>query len=126
LAYRANDAINRRDLDALLALIDPSVEFTSLIVNLEGGGAYHGHNGIRTWWEAVFGVFPDYSSEIEEVRELGDMTVMRARQRGRGLESDAPTVQTRWFVTEWRNGKAIWAGVFRNEAEALEAAGLSE
>ena len=37
LAHRANDAFNRHDFDALLALIDPNIEFTSRIVELEGG-----------------------------------------------------------------------------------------
>jgi SnoaL-like domain len=126
LAYQVTDAINRHDLDALLALTDPNVEFTTLIVNLEGGGPYHGHDGVRKFWEILLGVFPDYSSEIEEVRDLGAVTVVRARQRGRGFESDAPAEQTRWFVAEWRTGKAIWWGVFQSEADALEAAGLRE
>jgi hypothetical protein len=34
--------------------------------------------------------------------------------------------QTNWDVTEWRDMKAIWWRTFRTEAEALEAAGLSE
>jgi hypothetical protein len=38
--YRAMDAFNRRDLDAFLALADPSVEFTPYVVGLEG--SYHG------------------------------------------------------------------------------------
>ena len=35
--YRAYDAFNRRDLDASLALIDPEVELTPRIMELEGG-----------------------------------------------------------------------------------------
>jgi hypothetical protein len=31
-----------------------------------------------------------------------------------------------WFVTRWRNGKAIWRLTFQSEAEALETAGLRE
>ena len=34
--------------------------------------------------------------------------------------------QTSWQVIEWRQKKAIWWGIFLSEAEALEAAGLSE
>jgi hypothetical protein len=40
--------------------------------------------------------------------------------------SNAPMKQTNWDVTEWRDKKAIWWRTFRIEAEALEAAGLSE
>src|SRR5829696_7188738 len=126
LAYRANDAFNRRDLDAWLALTDPNVEFTTQIMKLESGGPYHGHEGTRKWWEALLGAFANFSGEIEEVRDLGDMTVMRVHQRAQGIESDAPTEETQWIATQWRNGRATWWGVFQSEGDALEAAGLRD
>ena len=36
LLYRAYGAFNRRDLDAFLALMDPEVELTTRIMELEG------------------------------------------------------------------------------------------
>jgi ketosteroid isomerase-like protein len=126
LHRRAIDAFNRRDLDAFLALTDPDVEFISRIVELEGGGPYRGHDGIRRWWEDLFGVFPDFSAKVEEVQDLGDVTVTRVRQHSQGVESDAPADQTQWIVTEWRHQKAIWWGTFLSEAEAIDAAGLRE
>jgi hypothetical protein len=71
--------------------------------------------------EQQFSVFPDFSGEIEEIRDLGDITVALVRVRGHGMESDVPTEGMSWQVTEWRNGKAIWFRDFRSEAEALEA-----
>jgi ketosteroid isomerase-like protein len=126
LAHRLTDAFKRRDLDAFLALCDPDAAFHSRLVELEGGGPFRGHDGIRSWWENILAVSPDFSAETDEVRDAGDMTVSRVRQRGRGGESDAPMDQTQWIVTRWRNGKAIWSRVFLSEAEALEAAGLRE
>jgi ketosteroid isomerase-like protein len=126
LYYRVTAAINRRDLDAVLTLSDPDIEFVPRIVEVEGGGSYCGHDGVRSWWENLFGVFPDFRSEVEEVRDLGDVTVARVRLCGQGMGSDAPTEQRSWVVYEWRDMKTIWWGTFRSEAEALEAAGLSE
>jgi ketosteroid isomerase-like protein len=141
LMYEANDAFNRRDLDALLALsdpdvefipdallalLDPEVEFIPRIVQVEGGVPYRGYDGVRSWWENLLGVSPDFSSEIDEVRDLGDVTVARVRLRGHGIESGATMEQTSWQVVEWRYKKAIWWRIFRSEAEALEAAGLRE
>jgi hypothetical protein len=38
LSHRANDAFNRRDLDAFLALMDPGVEFTPYERAIQGLG----------------------------------------------------------------------------------------
>ena len=90
LLRRFHTAFNRRDLDALLALHDPEVEVVSLRMELEGGHPFQGHEGVRSWYESLLDVYPDFGSEIEEVRELGEVTIARLRQYGRGRESDAP------------------------------------
>ena len=126
LTYRAHDTFNQRDLDAFLALNDPDVEFTPYEVGVQGGEPYRGHGGIRGWWEETFGVLPDLRSEIYEVRDLGDMTVVHGRLRGHGAGSGASFERTLWQVIEWRDGKQAWWCAFGSEAEALEAMGLRE
>jgi hypothetical protein len=93
---------------------------------IEGGDPYRGHDGIRNWWEDLLSITPDFEAEIEDVRDLGDVTITRQRNRGRALASRAPMEQTIWQVVEWRDGRAIWWRACANEADALEAAGLSE
>jgi ketosteroid isomerase-like protein len=124
--YRAYEAFNRRDLDAFLALADPEIEFTTLNLQVEGGRSYRGHDGVRSYWEDMISVFPDFTVEPDEVRELGDVTIVRGRLRGHGLESDASFEQRFWQTVKWRHEKCIWWHIVRSEAEALEAAGLSE
>ena len=126
LAHRMTAAINRRDIDEVLALSDPDVEFIPRILEVEGGGSYRGHDGVRSWWENLFGVWPDFYAEVEEVRDRGDMTVARVRMSGQGIASEATTGQTSWVVNEWRDGKVIWMRNLQSEADALKAAGLSE
>jgi hypothetical protein len=123
LAYRAIEAFNRRDLDALLALMDDDVEVASHFVVIEGG--YHGHEGMRRWWQNLLNAFPDFMIEIVEVRELGDVTVAALRIRGHGASSDAPFDAATWQIVGWR-GKCIWWRMFDSQDEALEAVGLSE
>ena len=122
LVHRANDAFNRGDVDAFLAFSDAAVEFTTRITELEGGGPWHGHDGVRRWWKSLFAVSPDFRVEIEEVQDLGDMTITRQRSHGHGSESAAPMERRDWVVTEWRDGKTIWARVCGSDAEAREAA----
>ena len=64
LAYWAADALNQRDLDSFLALCDPSIEFVSHLMKLQGGGRYSGHDGMRTWWQRVLAFSPEFRLEV--------------------------------------------------------------
>ena len=121
------DAYNRRDLDALLALMDEDVESIPRTSGLEGESSYRGHDGVRRWWNNLLDVFPDFSIKaVEEIRGVGDLTFSPIRLSGRGAGSTAPTDQAFWLVNRWRRGKCIWWRTFDTRADALEAAGLSE
>ena len=124
LASRSIDAINRRDLAAYLALADDGVEAISRLAPIEGG--YHGHDGIRRWWETLFDTWPDFTVRIVELQAVEDLTLGKVHLRGRGAASDIPSEWTVWSVARWQRGKCVWWGNFRTRAEALEAAGLAE
>jgi ketosteroid isomerase-like protein len=116
LANRAYEAVNRRDLDAFLGLMDHDVE---LLAAMEG--TYHGHDGIRRWWNNLHDAIPDFVIEVGEARNLGEVTVTALRFRGRGAESDTPFEQLRWNAARWRRGKCIWWRTLSTEREALDA-----
>jgi ketosteroid isomerase-like protein len=122
LARRAYEAFNRRDLDAFLAVVDDEVEMESRLVAIEGG--YHGREGMRRWWNDFLGTFPDYEIEVEELRDLGEVTLSHFKGWGHS-EGGIPLIDPVWQPMRWRNGKLVWARVCLTEAEALEAAGLS-
>ena len=124
LYLRVIDAFNRRDLDALLALMDHDVEVVTRIAAMEGG--LHGHDGTRRWCENMFTAFPDYDIEVVEVRDLGDVTLASLRALGHGAGSDVPFEDLLWQASRWRRGKCVWWRAFETETEALEAVGLRE
>jgi ketosteroid isomerase-like protein len=125
IAYRVADSFNRRDFDALLALTDDDVEVVTRAAVMEGG--YHGHDGVRRFWEDWLSVFPDSSIEIVEVRDVGDVMFAATRVVGHGTRSGTPLVEeTVWQAVRWRQGKVAWWGTFGTWAEALEAVSLSE
>jgi ketosteroid isomerase-like protein len=126
LQHRVIDDFNRRDLDAYLALIDPDVEFTPYEVSVQGGDPYRGHDGVRSWWEDSFAVLTDVRADVYEVRDLGNMTLVRGDLRGQGAGSGAAFERAMWLVAQWRAKKIVWWRAFGSEAEALEAAGLRE
>jgi ketosteroid isomerase-like protein len=123
---RLAEAFESRDLDAFLAFFDPEADFAPRSAAVHGGSPFHGHAGIRGWWESMFSVFSDYVAEIDEVRDLGVVTFGQARLRGQGMGSGVPMEQAQWHVVEWRDGLIVNWRTFPSESEALEAAGLSD
>src|SRR4029079_1884826 len=126
LVRRAFDAFNRRDLSAFLALCHPDVEFVTYAMQLEGGDPYRGHEGIRDWWEGLLAVYPDFRADIEDIQDLGDLIITRARMHGRVFESAVRRDQECWEGGRPRDGRVIGWHWFSNEAAAREAAGPRE
>ena len=125
IVRRAFDAVNRRDLDGFLALMDEEVEAISGLVAMEG--EYQGHAGIRRWWQNLLDVFPDFNVEVVEVRDLGGGSVLATlRWRGHGAGSGTPVDFSLWNASRIRGGKCVWWRAFGDKAEALEAVGLRE
>ena len=124
LARAAFDAFNRRDWDAFASLVDEEVVIESRLVAMEGG--YHGHDGIRQWWQNLLDAIPDYTLETVEARDFGHRTLTTLRTRGHGADSDTPVEDTVWVVVDWGDKKVVRWRVLSTEAEALEAVGLSE
>jgi hypothetical protein len=124
LFYLAVAAMNHQDVDAFLAVMDDQVDAVPRIAAVDG--AFRGPEGIRRWWDGLYGVFPDLTVEVAEVRDLGELTVAGIRLRGSAVGSDIPIDEGVWHVAWWQHGRCIRWGLYDTEAQALEAAGLSE
>jgi ketosteroid isomerase-like protein len=116
------EAFLRRDLDAFLSCFDPEVEYRSLVGEVEG--TYHGHEGMRSWWDSLLRVFPDWQPQLEDTRDLGQRVLSRVRAGGHGTGSGIRLERAMWHVAEIRDGRIKSSAFFRTEHEALEAAGL--
>jgi ketosteroid isomerase-like protein len=119
-----HEAFLSRDLQAFLGYMDPEVEFRSLVLEVEG--VYHGHEGVRSWWENVLAVFPDWSPQVKEAREVGDRVVVRVQAEGGGTGSGIALERDIWQVADVRGGRIKSTAFFRTEQEALEAVALSD
>jgi hypothetical protein len=120
LVHRWVDAINNRDEEAFLAVMDEEVECVSRIVSMEG--PLRGHEGARRWWESWFAAFPDYKLEIVEEVALGSTVLGGFRAVGHGAGSALPFEDVAWNVSDWREGKCIWWRIFTDRDEAVEVA----
>lgn len=120
----AVDAFNRHDVDMLVELADPDVEFGSSLATLEG--EYRGHDGIRRYMADVAAAFGDeWGAEAERVAAVDESrAILIVRVFGQGTVSGLPVEHRFAHVWELRDGK-LWRGrVYLDPAEALRAVGV--
>jgi len=125
---RGLEAGNRGDVETLLEVLDPEVEWHSALHALMRGEAtvFRGHDGVRQLLRDQYEAFDEIHIEISEIRDLGDRLVAIGRTHARGGTSGADVETPIGFVTEFKNGKAIAIHGYLDPKEALEAAGLRE
>jgi ketosteroid isomerase-like protein len=119
------DAFNRGDVEAIVATLDPSIEWWPA-TDEPMTHPYRGHDGYRTLVAEIREYVPDLQLEAEEVFAVGDRVVGCLRFWGRGRDSGAPVEIRETHVSLFRDGKIIEVREYREKAEALEAVGLSE
>jgi ketosteroid isomerase-like protein len=94
------DALNRADIDGMLARMDPDFEWTPLEAS-PVARVYRGHDQIRRYVEDWLGTFDSLRLDLEDPTETGGRVVagVRAYGRGRasGVELDARFCQV-WTV----------------------------
>jgi ketosteroid isomerase-like protein len=118
---RAVDAFMERDLDGLLSVADPRIELRSLLTEAERP-LYHGHEGVRDWFDAVFGVFPDWRPQPRPASYDEDGAIVIGLDvTATGAGSGVPIDQTYWLGARVEAEKITFFGFFRTEPDALEA-----
>jgi ketosteroid isomerase-like protein len=88
------DAYNVRDPDAWVRIWTTNCEWHPfLTARVEGDPGYHGHNGMRAWFEDVDEMFSEMHVELESFREIGNRVLvlgqMKATGRGSGAEVES-------------------------------------
>jgi ketosteroid isomerase-like protein len=126
LTLLSTDALNRRDVEAWVALWDEEgVWYPAIEALTEGRRAYRGPAGLRQYFRDLAEFAREAHIEWSEGYDLGDQVLVLGQLSMRfasGMELDD---ECAGLVT-WRDGKCIEARGWMSHAEALEAAGLSE
>jgi ketosteroid isomerase-like protein len=126
IARSVHDAFNRRDIVALLGLLDPEVEWIPMLATLEGN-VYRGHAGVRRWLQDLDVDWEYFETSPGEFRDMGDRVLVlgswHARGRASGVQlEDQPGS---WLI-HFKGGKVMRQQTYTDRAEAFEAVGLSE
>ena len=129
IVHRALAAWNGRDIEALLALTDPEVEYVNSPTAVEPGTRW-GHESFERVIRAQWEILSDAHWEVDRLYERGDEIVGLGRISRRMPGSDARIEDRVLLAVRFDNGKVTRMEVLgfgqAEVQEALEAVGLSE
>ena len=115
-------AFAARDVEAVLALADPDIEFAAVTGEHAGRTEpYHGHDGMRRYFRDVADVWEELRLTPREFRAAAGRVLVTgrvtARSRGRMVSGS-----TGWI---WRvaDGRVSYAKVYASAADAAAAFG---
>jgi ketosteroid isomerase-like protein len=117
-------AVADRDLDGLISLTDPDVQWQSFFAELGVGGVYSGHDGIQKYVADLHEAWEIVRPDVDSALWVGDIAVLvgrvHYRGKGSGVESDAPA----GWIFRFRGGKLVLFRAFRDPDTALESVGM--
>jgi uncharacterized protein (TIGR02246 family) len=113
------DAINRRDVQAVLDAFHPDCDLSTLTSELVQGKAYRGHTGIREYFSSFADVWEELQLDPAEIRDLGDRILVIGRWTSRGRESGAEVETPAAWIFAVRDGRIIFSHAYRDAEEAL-------
>jgi uncharacterized protein len=122
LARAQYERWNARDFEAWVEAFDPDAVYMSRVVaSTDGGGEFHGHEGLHRFIREYFEGWEHFQLEPTEYIDAGPKVavVMRARARGRGSGAEVDTEIA--HVWTFREGRAVRHESLADRAEALAA-----
>ena len=124
---RAIDAINSRDIDTAVKLLDPDVEWTTLDA-FPDAGTYRGPEAVLGFFQAWIDMFEGFRMHLENCGAIDEHLVLaRLRVSGEVAGSGVVVESPQFFqLLDFRDGLVIRARMFRTETEALQVAGISQ
>jgi ketosteroid isomerase-like protein len=90
------------------------------------GGVFVGEEGVRNYMRRFLAVWDSLSIAAESFEEAGDTILVKVKQTGTGIGSGVPATTVYSQLWTFRGSKVIRLETILSEAQALEAAGLTE
>jgi ketosteroid isomerase-like protein len=122
LIRRSFRAMSVWDVDTLLQLYDPDVDFRPLTGTRVESGGYRGHEGVRAYFAEASDLWDVLEPQMEECTDLGDRVVVAGRCRVRGRVSGAESHPACAWVVVVRDGKIVSHTTCSTYEEALQLA----
>ena len=121
---RTLEAICTRDVDMLLELYDPDVQFLPLTGTRVESGGYLGHAGVREYMSEAHDLWEVLEPVGEIFTDVGDYVLVTGRCRVRGRSSGAESNPVCAWAIRVRDGRVVSHRACESYEEALRVAGL--
>jgi ketosteroid isomerase-like protein len=127
LLEQLRDAYNARDTDAWVAVWNPDCEWHPfLTAREEGDPGYHGHNGMRAWFEDVAEILEESRAELDQFRPMGDRLLVLGRMTARRRGGDEVESEVAWVIEpKGEKFQRGWSFASHEEAERAARAAAS-
>jgi ketosteroid isomerase-like protein len=124
---RGFEAFAQGDVEVVLDLVDPDIEWSAALAPILGVTAVRGEAALRRFLvQDLQDGFEDFRAEPLSFEDHGDTVLVLVRYSGRGKESGVEIGQTFHTIYVFRNGTIVKMRDYSTKTEALDAAGLSE
>jgi ketosteroid isomerase-like protein len=113
-------AFAARDIEAVLALASPDIEFTAVTGEHAGRTEpYRGHEGMRQYFRDLAAVWEELHLTPREFRASGEVILVTGKVSARS-RSRTVTGSTGW-IWRVRDGKVTYVRVYASAADAVAA-----
>ena len=117
-------ALKSGDMDDFLAFFDPEVVIET--VDAPDPETYHGHDGVRRWFDDVYGPWAAVHIEVEDIKESGQWTVALLDVSVRGEASGVELELSVALFHQFRGGKIVRDRIYLDRDEGLKAFAVKE
>ena len=122
LLRRFHEIWGAGDLEGALECVHPEIDFDWTESMSPFKAVFHGHDGMRRFWNEMRDAFEEFKPEIDELVDGGDEGIVtrntiHSRSRSGGIALEAHGAM-HWLFAD---GKIVRAKMFQTVDEALEA-----
>jgi ketosteroid isomerase-like protein len=125
IVRRGHEAFREAGEEAIFEYLDADIDLTP-VAELLDSETYHGHEGVRHYFQTMREAFGDFGWEPQEFVDLGDHVLVATRFFAEGRGSGVPVEAMVYNLWTVRRGKAVRVFGYLDRSRALEAARLRE
>ena len=123
LLEQSRDAFNARDPEAWIEAWNTDCEWHPfLTARDEADLGYHGHNGVRAWFEDVDEMFSEIHADLSRFREIGNRLLVLGEMEARSRTTGEPVASEVAWVVEARGERLQRGWSYGSHAEGERAA----